>query len=270
MRGRGIARALFGWLAPSLVVASLLAGLTGASRAAEAPNVAAASDLKFALEEIAGQFRRETGLEVKLTFGSSGNFARQIQQGAPFELFLSADESFVFRLADQGLTVDQGDLYAVGRIVLFAPLGSPLAIDEGLDGLARALADGRVKRFAIANPEHAPYGRAAEQALRSRGLWDKVAPALVLGENVSQAAQFATSGSAQGGIFAYSLALAPVVGERGTHVLLPEDGHEPLLQRMVLLKRAGEGARRFHAYLKEPAARAVLRRYGFLLPGEPS
>jgi molybdate transport system substrate-binding protein len=130
------------------------------------------------------------------------------------------------------------------------------------------LADGRIQHFAIANPEHAPYGRAAEQALRTQGLWEAIQPKLVLGENVSQAAQFATTGSAQGGILAYSLALSPTVGGLGSYVLIPAEWHEPLRQRMVLMKGAGEAAQAFYRYLQAPAARMIFRKYGFVLPGE--
>lgn len=245
----------------------LAAGLAPAT-AADAPIVAAASDLKFALEQVAARFRAETGRQVRLVFGSSGNFYRQIEQGAPFQVFMSADEQYVFRLADAGRTEDRGVLYARGRIVLFAPAASPLAVDEGMAGLREALRAGSVRRLAIANPEHAPYGRAAEQALRATGLWERVRPFLVLGENVSQAAQFASGGSAQGGIFAYSLALAPEVARRGRYVLLPEELHEPIRQRMVLVQGAGETARAFYRYLQQPGARKVLSRYGFALPGE--
>jgi len=160
--------------------------------------------------------------------------------------------------------------YATGRIVLFAPHGSPLQLDAQAAGLQAALAGKRIRRFAIANPEHAPYGRAAEQALRKLGLWDALQGKLVLGENVSQAAQFAGSGSAQGGIFAYSLALSPGVAKLGRYVLLPESLHQPLRQRMVLIKGAGETARRFYEYLQQPAARKILTQYGFALPGEPA
>lgn len=262
------------WTRRSLVVASLGLALLDVSAAnvtaqqPQPPNIAAASDLKFALEEIAASFERETGQKVQLTFGSSGNFLRQIQQGAPFQMFLSADEGFVRQLAEGGKTVDDGALYAIGRIVLFAPKGSPLKVDTTMADFRAALTDGRITRFAIANPEHAPYGRAAEEALRSQGLWDAVRPKLVLGENVSQAAQFATSGSAQGGIFAYSLALSPAVGDLGTYVLLPAEWHNPLRQRMVLVKGAGETARAFYNYVQQPAARTIFRKYGFVLPGE--
>ncbi|MGE0373370.1 MAG: molybdate ABC transporter substrate-binding protein, partial [Gammaproteobacteria bacterium] len=147
--------------------------------------MAAAADLKFALTEVASRFTTETGQTVTLVFGSSGMFATQLEQGAPFELFLSADEQYVFALADQGLTRDRGTLYAIGRIVLFIPHESPLHPDAGWRGLEAALAAGRLRRFAIANPAHAPYGRAARAALHHRGLWDALAPHLVLGENAA-------------------------------------------------------------------------------------
>jgi len=247
---------------------SILALLPTAASAQVAPSVAAAADLKFALEEIAALFKAKSGKEMRLTFGSSGNFTTQIMQGAPFEIFLSADEGFVFQLADAGKTVDRGVLYAEGRIVLFAPKGSSLKPDAGFNDLRAALADGRIQKFAIANPEHAPYGRAAEQALKGQGLWDAIKPKLVIGENVSQAAQFAASGSTQGGIFAYSLALAPAVGGFGRYVLIPSDWHAPLRQRMVLMKTATETARTFYRFVESPAARVIFRKFGFVLPGE--
>lgn len=232
------------------------------------PAIAAASDLQFALEDIAARFRAETRHQVRLSFGSSGNYFRQIGQGAPFQLFLSADEDFVFRLHQAGKTEDRGVLYATGRLVLFAPHSSPMQVDAQMAGLKAAMAAGRISRFAIANPEHAPYGRAAEQALRKLGLLEVLQGRLVLGENVSQAAQFATSGSAQGGIFAYSLALSPSVASLGRYVLLPEDLHAPLRQRMVLIKGAGETAKAFYGWLQQPAARKIFARYGFVLPAE--
>jgi len=238
------------------------------ARAAETPNIAAASDLKFALEEIATAFTRATGEKLALTFGSSGNFARQIRQGAPFAMFLSADEALVEGLARDGVTKGSGDLYAIGRVVYFAPTGSQLVPDPDLASLKRALLAGRLARFAIANPEHAPYGRAAKEALLNAGIWEAVEPRLVFGENVSQAAQFATTGGADGGIFAYSLALSPAVGTKGTYVLIPESAHKPLRQRMVLLKGAGPVAERFYAFVKEAEARAIFDRYGFTLPGQ--
>lgn len=255
----GAAARLFGFL--------LVLIFASDARAADVPAVAAAADLQFALTEIAGQFYRDSGRQVKLSFGSSGNFARQLQQGAPFQLFLSADEKYVQLLVERGLTRDGGALYAVGRIVVFALRGSPVKPDPGLQDLGAALKDGRLKRLAIANPEHAPYGRAAREALRKAGLWDLAQRRLVMGENAAQAAQFATSGSAEAGVLPYSLALAPAISERGSHALIPQQWHSPLRQRMVLMKGAGETAQMLYAYLQQPAAREVFKRYGFVLPG---
>lgn len=238
----------------------------GPVQAQSVPVVAAASDLNFVLAEIGRRFAAETGQRVELVFGSSGTLTRQIREGAPFDVFLSADESFVTQLHDAGLTKDTGVLYGVGRLALFAPTGSPLIPAEGLAGLRRLVDGGRLTRFAIANPEHAPYGRAAEAALRAHGLWDTLRPRLVLGDSVTQAAQFATTGDAIGGLVAYSLVIAPAMTGRGTFSLVPETDHPPLRQRMVRLKRAGPVADRFFAYLQEPAARATLERYGFTLP----
>jgi molybdate transport system substrate-binding protein len=235
---------------------------------APVPLVAAAADLKFALDEIIARFERDTGQRVRVTYGSSGNLARQISQSAPYELFLSADEALIVDLHKRGHTRGHGELYGIGRIVLFVPAGSSLRADPRLEQLARRLAEGRSGRIAIANPDHAPYGRAAEQALRSLGLWEAIGPRLVLGENVAQAAQFAASGNADGGIIAYSLALAPELGQRGSYALIPDTLHAPLRQRMVLLRAATPGAERFYDYLRSPQSRAILVAYGFALPGE--
>lgn len=250
-----------------LYTVGLAALVGGTTRAQDRPPIiAAASDLKFAIDDIAMRFEAESGRRVVLNFGSSGNIARQIQQGAPFELFMSADEDFVFRLAEAGLTRDRGTMYGVGRIVLFAPRGSSLALDAELKGVRAGWS--AVRKFAIANPEHAPYGRAAQQALQSLGLWSLVQPKLVLGENIAQTAQFVTSGAAEAGLIALSLALAPEVARQGIHVLLAESLHRPLRQRMVLTRTAGETAAMFYRYLQTAPARGILRRYGFVLPGE--
>ncbi|WP_291989371.1 molybdate ABC transporter substrate-binding protein [Candidatus Accumulibacter sp. ACC007] len=233
---------------------------------AQTVKVAAASDLQFALGEIAARYERESGNKVVLSFGSSGNFARQIPQGAPFDLFLSADEEYIFRLAGQGLLRDQGQLYAIGRVALLVPHGSSLKVDSELRDLAAAIGDGRLQRLAIANPEHAPYGRAARAVLERAGLWAALQGRLVLGENVAQAAQFALSGSAQGGIVAWSLVKAPELARHGVAALIPESWHPPLRQRMALTRHAGEDASRFYAYLQQPVARAIFERYGFSLP----
>lgn len=240
------------------------------SWSAEAPPIAAAADLKFALTEVAEQFKKDTGQDLKITYGSSGTFTTQLENGAPFQMFLSADENFVFQLADKGLTRDRGTLYAIGRVVLFAPHGSALKVDGELKDLKAALGDGRIQHFAIANPEHAPYGRAARASLEYAGLWMAIEPKLVLGENAGQAMQFAAAGSSQGGIVPLSLSKAPEVAKLGTFALIPAAWHagEPLKQRMVLLKSAGAMATSFYQYMQNPTARAILIRYGFVLPGE--
>jgi molybdate transport system substrate-binding protein len=231
--------------------------------------VAAASDLKFALSLVLARFQSETGQLVQASFGSSGSFARQIQQGLPVDLFMSADEALVFQLADAGLTrqdeaapgAERGALYATGRIALYLPRSSSIVLDSGLKGLQAQWP--QVRKFAIANPEHAPYGRAAREALQQLGLWELVLPKLVLGENISQATQFVATGAAQAGITALSLALAPEVAQSGRHIALPASLHAPLRQRMVLLKSATPAAAALYDYLQSEAARGIFRRYGF-------
>ena len=246
-----------------LIAMALLCQVPVRADAERAPTVAAAANLNPALADVAAQFARDRGARVQLVFGASGTLTRQIQDGAPFEMFLAADEEFPNRLTAAGLTKGPGAVYAVGRLVIFAPMGSPLTTDPRLDGLARLVKTGGVTRFAIANPDVAPYGRAAEALLRARGLWDALRPRLVLGDSITQAAQFATTGNAVGGLLAYSLVLSPGFANRGTYALIPQGDHPPLRQRMVLLKRAGATASQFYDYLQTPAARAILQKHGF-------
>ena len=231
---------------------------------AEPTRVAAASDLQFVLPEVAAAFHRAGSQRVQLSFGSSGNFARQIQQGAPFDLFLSADEGFALRLADAGLTRDRGMLYALGHIALIVPAASTIALDPQLAGLRRDWH--RVQRFAIANPELAPYGRAAREALQRLGMWELAQAKLVLGENISQTTQFVATGAAQAGIASLSLAAAPAVAAVARHLPLPRSLHEPLRQRMVLLKGARPDAVAFHDFVVGAEAQAIFARHGFARP----
>lgn len=240
----------------------------GSASAAEPPSIAAAADLQFVLPAIAGAFTRETGNAVKLAFGASGNLRRQIVEGAPYELFLSADEDYPKALAREGRTRDEGTLYAVGRLALVAPPGSPVAIEQGMEGLRQAIAAGQVKRFAIANPAFAPYGRAAQQALTSAGLWEALQPMLVTGENVAQAAQFALTPGVQAGIVSYAQAQSPALARRIRSAPVPADLHAPLRQRMVLIKGAGETATAFYLFLQGPIARGLLAAHGFAVPHE--
>lgn len=239
-----------------------------AAHAAEAPNVAAAADLKFALTEIAEAHARAGGARVSLSFGSSGVFRRQIAEGAPFQLFLSADEAYAEALVREGRAEGPGALYAIGRIALYLPNDSPVKADNRLRDLAAAAKDGRLKKLAIANPEHAPYGRAAREALQRAGAWEAVQGKLVLGENAAQAARFAASGSAQAGILPLSLVRAEELAAKGGFVTLPESWHAPLRQRVVLVTGAGEAARALYVFLQSAEARAIFARHGFVLPVE--
>lgn len=250
------------------VIAGVLAlPLTSlAAKAGEAVLVAAAADLKFALPAVATAFEAETGKSVKLTFGSSGQFATQIENGAPFELFLSADEALVANLAAKGLTRDEGQLYALGRVSLYVPDGSPVTPDENLAGLKAALVSGTLGKFAIANPEHAPYGRAARAALQKAGLWDAIGPHLVLGENVSQALQFAETGGAGGALVSAPLVEAPEFTGKGHHVRLAAALAAPLRQRLVVLKTARPDAAEFAAFITSDKGQAILAKYGFSAP----
>jgi molybdate transport system substrate-binding protein len=262
MNSRSWFRHLVRWC----VLALPLAATRVSAQSADVPAIAAASDLSAALPEIAREFSTRSGRSVKLVYGSSGAFAQQILNGAPFQLFLSADERYVETLAAKHKTDGPGVLYATGRIGLFLPHGSRISADSALQGFVTSARRGKIDRFAIANPEHAPYGRAAMEVLQSLGVWSLLQPRLVLGENVSQATQFAMSGSAQGGIIPLSLALTPQVRNAGTFVLIDAARHQPLRQRMVLTKRAGPTARAFFAFLQTPTARDILARYGFVLP----
>ncbi|HET8790124.1 MAG TPA: molybdate ABC transporter substrate-binding protein, partial [Modicisalibacter sp.] len=211
------------------------------------------------------------------TYGSSGNLRRQIAQGAPYALFLSANEAYVEALIEAGLTEGDGVRYARGRLVWLQPEASshseplpeaqtPLAaVTESVQQFAES---GELSRIAIANPDHAPYGVAARQALEHAGLWKEAQPLLVQGESVAQAAQFALSSDTRGGLVAYSLALAPELEQRSDYVLIPESWHAPLYQRMVLLPGAGETARGFYEFLQSKPARAILAEFGFAVPSE--
>lgn len=250
----------------ALGLLTCLAGLadTASAQTLTAPKpalVAAAANSQPALaERVPLFFAREHAGKISISLGSSANLVRQIQQGLPAELFLSADEDFVLRLADAGLTPDRGTVYATGRIALLAPASSPLLLDGRLEGLTAGLP--RIGKFAIANPELAPYGRAAVQALQKLDLWSALEPKIVLGENIGQATQFVTTGAAQAGISALSLVLAlPAAQVR--YVLIPAELHAPLRQRMVLLKNAGPTARAFYDFLQSPAAKAMLARHGY-------
>lgn len=232
---------------------------------AEEIAVAAASDLNFAIKEVIGGFEQQTGHRVKLSLGSSGNFYAQLQQGAPFDLYFSADIAYPKKLEEVGLTVP-GSLYryAVGRVVLWAPKSSPVDVSQGLT----VLTEPRVKKIAIANPKHAPYGRAAVAAMEHAQVYAEVKDRLVLGENISQAAQFIESGACDVGIIALSLALAPAMRSAGSYWEIPAEAHPPLEQGAAILKQSKhqELAKSFLAFLQGPQGQEIMIRYGFTLP----
>ena len=261
-----------GALACALVGALLVAACgPAAGNGATAPptrvTVAAASDLRFALDEIIDAYRADDpNVEVVPTYGSSGNFYAQIENGAPFDLYFSADVAYPRRLETAGLAAaDSTRLYAVGRVVVWVRNESPIDVSaRGLD----AVTDASVEKVSIANPEHAPYGRAAVAALRHAGLYDQLEGRLVLGENVSQAAQFIESGAAQIGIIAYSLALAPTIASEGRYSLIPAEFHPSIEQGVVVLDRATDPAATTAVldYVLGTKGREILERFGFVVP----
>jgi molybdate transport system substrate-binding protein len=230
--------------------------------------VAAASDLQTALPELVARFEQVTGLRVRVTYGSSGNFFAQIQNGGPFDVFLSADVDYPRQLVATR-HADGASLfeYATGRIVLWTRTDSGVDVSRGLS----VLRDAGVRRIAIANPMHAPYGRAAVAALQREKVFDAVRDKLVLGENISQTAQLADSGNAQVGIIALSLALGPALRTSGTYVDIPATAHPPIEQAAVVLSASKnrEAAGRFLAYLRGAEVQQTLRRFGFA-PGVPA
>ncbi len=248
-----------------LVILILLTLYGSLGLCAETISVAAAADLKFPMQEIGAQFEKQTGHKVNVTYGSSGNFLAQIQNGAPFDLFFSADIDYPRRLESAGLA-EPGTLYryAVGRIVIWVPASSSVDLSKGWN----ALLDPSVQKISIANPKHAPYGRAAVSALQKAGIYGKVQPKLVYGENISQAAQFVESGNAQAGIIAMSLTRSPAMRDKGRYWEIPADAHPPIEQAVVVLKSSAnkDAACAFLEYFKSAPARAVLESYGFTIP----
>jgi molybdate transport system substrate-binding protein len=231
--------------------------------------VAAASDLTYAMDEIAANFEKETGCTIRLSLGSSGNFLSQIENGAPFDVFFSADIAYPKKLEADGLAAPGSTyLYAIGKIVLWTRKDSRVDVGKGF----AALRDPAVQKIAIANPAHAPYGRAAEEALRQSGVYDAVKDRLVLGENISQTAEFVESGNADAGIIALSLVLSPTMKDKGRAWNIPDNLYTPIEQGAVVVRAAAnpQAARQFFDYIKMPATAALLERYGFALPAKSS
>ena len=231
--------------------------------------VAAAADLSFAIKEIAANYEKKTGNPVKLSLGSSGNFYAQISNGAPFDLFFSADIDYPRKLEEAGLTVPNTlFMYALGRIVIWVPKDSALNVEELK---MKALLHSSIRKVAIANPEHAPYGRAAVAALKHFGFYEQVQKKFVFGENISQTAQFVRSGAADIGIIALSLAVAPTMKQAGRYWEIPSESYPRIEQGAVILKAAQakgnlEPVQSLYGWFKAPEGQAILRRYGFILP----
>jgi molybdate transport system substrate-binding protein len=229
--------------------------------------VAAASDLTFALGDVAARFEERSGVSLKMSFGSSGNFFSQIQNGAPYDLFFSADVDYPKTLQAAGL-VAPGTLYEYGegKIVLWVRTESRIDLGRGI----RSLLDPEVRSIAIANPKHAPYGRAAVAALRHFGIHDAVKDKLVFGENISQAAQFVTAGAADAGIVALSLALAPTMKDKGRFQEIPEGSYPAIKQAGAILKssKRKREAAQFMQFLRRPEIVQLMRRYGFAVPND--
>jgi len=234
--------------------------------AAQEITIAAAADLEFAMQDIAARFQKETGKTVKVIYGSSGNFFEQIQNGAPFDMFLSANLDYPKKLGAAELT-EPGSYYeyAKGKIVLWVPNDSKIHLDSGL----KSLLDPSVQKIAIANPLHAPYGQAAVSAMQKEGIYEKVKDKFVLGENISQTASLVVSGAADIGVVALSLAASPSMQDKGRYVEIPGDHYPPISQAVVILKssRNKAAAQQFLAYMKSARVSDLLKQYGFDVSG---
>jgi molybdate transport system substrate-binding protein len=237
-------------------------GLADPAAPEDALLVAAAADLQFAFSEIGALYREKSGQQVSFTFGSTGQLASQIENGAPFDILAAANVAFVDRLREQGLIIPETQqLYAQGRIVLAVNQVAGVKATDLKD-----LLDPSISRIAIANPEHAPYGKAAQEALQSAGIWEDIQPKLVLGENIRQTLQFVQTGDAPAGIVALSMADVPEV----SYTLLPAELHQPLNQALAVIKGTPReaAARAFIEMVNSPEGRGIMKKYGFLLPGE--
>jgi molybdate transport system substrate-binding protein len=258
------------WLAFAGVMLAGFRAFAAGEDAKQSPpsvlTIAAAADLKFALDDLVKQFEEKyPATKVNVTYGSSGNFFAQFQNGAPFDLFFSADIGYPRKLAEKGLGADDVFLYAIGCIVVWVPKDSPVAVDKlGI----KALLEPSIRKIAVANPDHAPYGRAAVAALKALNVYDQVASRLVYGENIAQTAQFVQSGAADVGILALSLAVAPQMRDAGRFWQVPLDAYPRMEQGGIILKSAKnlETARAFRDFVLGDHGREVLKHYGFYLP----
>ena len=247
------------------LIAITVVGLVSRLSVAQEITVAAAADLQFAMQDVAARFQKETGKTVKAIYGSSGNFFQQIQNGAPFDMFFSANLEFPKKLEGAGL-IEPGTYYqyARGKIVIWVPNESKVDLTSGM----QALLDPSVKKIAVANPQHAPYGQAAVAAMQKEGIYEKVKDKFVLGENISQTASFVVSGAADVGIVALSLTLAPNMKDKGRYTNIPAGDYSPIEQACVILgsSKNKDTARQFLSFMKTAAIGDVLRSYGFDVP----
>jgi molybdate transport system substrate-binding protein len=248
----------------STLLLGLLATLVSGRAQAEQATAAVAAGMKFAMDDIAAEFRKAHPKDtLGVVYGSTGKLQTQVQQGAPFDLFFSADNTAPMDLAKAGFAGSEMRIYAIGRLAIWS---------TNVDASKLTLADltsPKFARIAIGNPKVAPYGKRAEESLRKAGIWDKVASRLVLGENVTQTAQFVESGNAQVGIIALSLAMSPELAKKGGHALVPDDMHQPLAQGFIVTKRGASNpvAAVFAKFMQTKEAKAILLRYGYTLPG---
>ncbi|MEK6299109.1 MAG: molybdate ABC transporter substrate-binding protein [Acidobacteriota bacterium] len=253
---------LYRFLLVPAAASSLLLLLSCSASKNAVLTVSAASDLTPAFQELGKLFEQQNGTKVVFNFGSTGQLTQQIEQGAPVDLFAAANVSFIAGLEQKGLIIPETKaLYAQGRLTIWTRKDSLLRLDRVED-----LAGPEVKRVAIANPEHAPYGMAAREALKRAGVWEAVSPKLVFGENISQTFQFAESGNVDAAIVALSLS----INSDGLWKLIPPELHDPLNQTLAVIKGAKNeaAARKFAEFINAPEGRRVMRRYGFVLPGE--
>src|SRR5271170_234294 len=244
------------------LIAVLMVGFISEICVAQEITVAAAADLQFAMQDVAARFQKETGTTVKPIYGSSGNFFQQIQNGAPFDMFFSANLDYPKQLDTAGL-IEPGSFYqyATGKIVIWVRNESKLDLSSGL----QVLLDPSIKKIAVANPLHAPYGQAAVAAMQKENIYDKVKDKFVLGENISETASFVVSGSADAGIVALSLALSPNMKDKGRYAEIPASDYPPIEQACVIIRssKSKDTARQFVSFVKTSAIGDVLKSYGF-------
>lgn len=248
-----------------LVSLFLLSFLLSRPLLAETLTIAAAADLKFAMAEVVEQFRAgRPGDRIDVIYGSSGKFFTQIKNGAPFDIYFSADIAYPRELEKKGLTSGSTRPYAFGRLVLWSL--KPQLAQTPLKDLPRAA----IRKFAIANPQHAPYGLRAREALQHQGVWAAMEPKLVLGENIAHTAQFIDTGAAEAGVIALALVMSPTMAGKGAWTLIPAEWHAPLEQGYAITRHAADNplAAAFADHMASEPARVIMRRYGFTLPGE--